>query len=346
MYDLVFLTNFPAFYKVRLYNRIAERAKILVVFLRDQGAKGRRNADFCSEPQAFESITLRAGSQKKQALECVKILRSLNYKELIIGGWDELPFWAAAFFSSKRKNAVVVESSYLESKTTGPKAWLKRIFLSRIAKAYCSGKSNVKLVELLGFRGGVVVTKGVGLYRRVAQPEFDARTHVKSFLYVGRLSPEKNLAFLIRQFNNAPNLTLNIVGFGPLETELKAIAKENIVFHGAVANAELPAIYQRNDVFVLPSIAEPWGMVVEEALNNGVPVLVSDKVGCAEEIVLGKNIGLIFKLDDISDFNENLKKICDVEFYNSLRMSVANYDAQGVEDAQIECYISEVDRGR
>ena len=339
-YDIVFLSNFPAFYKVRLYNEIAKRAKILVIFLRDQGARGRRNADFCAEPKHFEFEVLPPTKSKRQAVKVVKTLKSLRYKELVIGGWNELPFWAAAFCSPRAKNAVVVESSYLESATSGPKAWVKRIFLSRISKAYCSGASNIKLVEMLGFRGNIKKTGGVGLYRRVPQPPFEPRERIKNFLYVGRLSPEKNPEFLVRAFAKLPEFTLNIVGFGPQEEYLKSLAGTNVVFHGAVANAELPKFYRANDVFVLPSKSEPWGMVVEEALNNGVPVLVSDSVGCAEELIVGKNVGLIFKTDDEQDFLEAVEKIRNPEFYNRLREDVSRRDAELVEEQQVDCYLT------
>lgn len=336
-YEIVFLTNIPAFYKIRLYNRIADQTKILVIFLRE--ANSDRNKDFYAEPRNFDWTTLPPGTQRRQAAACVKLLKTLDYKELVIGGWDELAFWAAAFFSPKEKNAVVVESSYLESVTTGPKAWLKRLFLSRISKAYCSGAANIKLVEMLGFRGNIVKTGGVGLYRRVPQPPFEARERVKNFLYVGRLSPEKNLEFLIRAFAKLPELTLNVVGFGPQETFLKSIAGTNVVFHGAVENAKLPEYYRENDVFVLPSKSEVWGMVVEEALNNGVPVLVSDRVGCAEEIVRKGENGTIFDAFSEADFLAAVHRIAAPALYNTLRKNIAAQNPEAIETAQIRAYL-------
>lgn len=336
MFDLVFLTNIPAFYKIRLYNRIAETQKILVVFLR--GGNADRNADFYKEEMRFESVSLNVAPRKGGAKEVFSLLRKIEYRQLVIGGWDELAFWAAAFFSPRKKNAVVVESSYLESATGGIKGFIKKIFLSRIATAYCSGKSNVKLVELLGFRGNIRKTGGVGLYRRIPQPPFEARERVKNFLYVGRLAPEKNLEFLVKVFNDLPHLTLNIVGFGAQEIFLKSIAETNIVFHGAVANADLPKFYQANDVFVLPSKIEPWGMVVEEALNNGVPVIVSDKVGCAEEVVVPEENGLIFKFDSAEDLKRAIQKTEDSEFYNRLRENISRRDPERIEFAQVDAY--------
>ena len=171
------------------------------------------------------------------------------------------------------------------------------------------------------------------------QPPFEPRERVKNFLYVGRLSPEKNLEFLIRAFSKLPELTLNIVGFGPQEEYLKSLAGTNVVFHGAVANAELPKFYRANDVFVLPSKSEPWGMVVEEALNNGVPVLVSDRVGCAEEVVRDGENGLVFEACSETSFLLAVSRLEDSEFYNDLRKAISTRNPESIELLQVDAYL-------
>lgn len=338
-YDIVFLTNIPAFYKLRLYNRIAETKRILVLFLRE--GEDNRNEDFYKGERIFEAYTLPKGTQCYHARKIAEILRKIEYKELIIGGWDEFPYWVAALSSSKRKNSIVIESSVIESVTKGLKALLKRLFLSFISTAYCSGASNIKLIEKLGFSGKVKKTGGVGLYRRIEQPIYEERDQVSKYIYVGRLSPEKGLEFLIRVFNKISDKELHIIGFGPQETALKSIAKGNIFFHGTVKNEDLPAFYQKSDVFVLPSYSEPWGLVVEEALNNGLPVLLSDRVGCAEEFVCGKGTGLVFRSGDESDLLQKINILSDLQFYNSLRKTISTLDPKEREDAQIACYVAE-----
>lgn len=89
---------------------------------------------------------------------------------------------------------------------------------------------------------------------------------------------------LIKAFNeNGKPLT--IIGTGSKEAEYKALAKSNITFLGFVDNNKLKDIYVNCDCFILPSNSEPWGLVVEEALYNGLPVIVSDMVGCNVDMV-------------------------------------------------------------
>lgn len=333
---MLFITNRPAFYKIKLYNEIARHKDIFVLFTNNKA--GVRNKDFYDSESFFNYSFW----QQFTFVEKIKFFAKLLFdkSDVAIGGWDCWLNWVAVFLSPRQKNAVVIESSYLESTCRGWKAILKRIFLARISRAYCSGKSNARLMECLNFKGEIIITKGVGLYRRQPQPIFaEKKDAVKKFLYVGRLSEEKNLKFLISVFNDLPEYTLSIAGFGPQEEELKKIAKSNIEFLGTILNKDLPQIYKAHDVFILFSTSEPWGLVVEEAMNNGLPVIVSEHVGCAEEIISDHINGLVVPLDNPAALQKALHEISHLDLYNKLKANVCNQDYEEIENYQIKCYL-------
>lgn len=334
-YNILFVTNIPSFYKLNLYNSIAKKKKVMVIFT-GTGADGR-NDDFYRGNKNFDFLFLN-GSVLMKTLRMIKVLQKLRYDELVVGGWDTLMMLVAPFFSDRLKNSVVVESSIHESNVHGVKAWIKKAFLRRISCAYVPGISNEKLMHALDFKGKIVQTKGVGVFNYIPQPPLVKRNEVKKFLYVGRLIEVKNLKFLIETFNDLPLLELTIAGFGELEGELKAIAKNNVHFVGAVDNTKLPQVYQSHDVFVLPSKSEPWGLVVEEALNNGLPVIVSERVGCQEAIV-NKDNGLVFKYDDKDGFRKAVLKMTELDYYNQLRENISKYDFERIEQEQVNCYL-------
>lgn len=336
MYNLIYITNLPSFYKINLFNRIAKRRKILVVFTHDHSFQ--RNEDFYKGVREFEYHSIANKSILGKIAFIFNLLKYKPYQNLILGGLDQMVLWVAAFISPRNKNGIAVESSILESKTTGIKGYLKKLFFLRISKAYVSGKSQADLAISLGFRGQLVITKGVGIFNIKPQPAFKTVRYIKNFLYVGRLSPEKNLPFLIETFNQFPEFNLNIVGFGQQEFLLKSIGKQNIVFHGAIPNNELYKLYLQNDVFVLPSISEPWGIVVEEAFNNGLPVIVSDKVGCAKEIVNNSN-GIIFKLSEPDGLRNAIIKMQEIEYYNLLRLNISRMNFEKIAIEQVKCYL-------
>lgn len=159
-------------------------------------------------------------------------------------------------------------------------------------------------------------------------------------LYVGRLSPEKNLRRLIEVVNRHPEWHLSIVGFGPLEEELKAISESNIHLLGAINNEDLPKIYQSHDAFVLPSTSEPWGLVVEEALNNGIPVAVSERAGCSDDWVKDGRLGILFNPFSEEAIECALSSILTKETNNRLRKNISLLDFEKIAISQINCYLT------
>jgi glycosyltransferase involved in cell wall biosynthesis len=75
---------------------------------------------------------------------------------------------------------------------------------------------------------------------------------------------------------------------------------DSVRFLGFKNQTELPAFFDLCDVFVLPSLNEPWALVVNEVMNAGRAVIVSDQVGCATDLVRNGENGFIFKAGDVS----------------------------------------------
>lgn len=120
----------------------------------------------------------------------------------------------------------------------------------------------------------------------------------KIFLYVGRLVKVKNVPFLLSSFaqihRSDPDTVLFIVGDGELRHELQIQVKElglesSVFLVGKKEGQELMAYYNLGDIFVLPSIYEPFGTVVNEALLAGCYVLCSSSAGAACLIEDGRN---------------------------------------------------------
>jgi len=106
---------------------------------------------------------------------------------------------------------------------------------------------------------------------------------------------------------------LVLVGTGLLEDELKArVAAEaipDVVFPGFINQTQLPAVYAAADVFVLPSSNEPWGLVVNEAMCAGLPIVLSEEIGCAQDLVRDGVNGATFTAGDVSGLVDALRPI-------------------------------------
>lgn len=123
-------------------------------------------------------------------------------------------------------------------------------------------------------------------------------------LYVGRLAPEKGLLTLIDAlskvtYESRPRLIL--AGSGPLETRLRSRISDlgmEAEFTGFLQREDLALRYAAADMFVLPSESEPWGLVANEAMEFGLPLILSNKVGCAPVLLKEGQNGLMFAAGD------------------------------------------------
>ncbi|RYU91609.1 glycosyltransferase [Mucilaginibacter terrigena] len=135
-------------------------------------------------------------------------------------------------------------------------------------------------------------------------------------VYAGKFEPVKNLHILIAAIGalNNQKVHLLLVGNGMDELALKqqagiSVASNNIHFLDFVNQTYIPIIYQAANLYCLPSISETWGLSVNEAMACNKAILVSDKVGCAIDLVKPGYNGAIFKS---GDENSLLKKLTEL----------------------------------
>jgi glycosyltransferase involved in cell wall biosynthesis len=105
-----------------------------------------------------------------------------------------------------------------------------------------------------------------------------------------------------------------VVGTGVLEKtmidEVQAKKVPRVVLAGFLDQSRLPRAYAVADVFVLPSkLHETWGLVVNEAMNFSLPVVVSEKVGSAVDLVIPGANGYVVSADDVSELAGALEKL-------------------------------------
>ncbi len=143
------------------------------------------------------------------------------------------------------------------------------------------------------------------------------------FLCAARFVPKKNLDGLIRGFARYVQAagrdawSLVISGSGAGEAELRAVARavgvdDRVLFPGFIQYGELPSWYGLAGAAVLPSWSDQWGLVVNEAMAAGLPVLVSDRCGCAPDLIEpGKN-GFLFSPDRENELAAGLTALANL----------------------------------
>jgi glycosyltransferase involved in cell wall biosynthesis len=100
-------------------------------------------------------------------------------------------------------------------------------------------------------------------------------------------------------------IAILVAGAGPLECEMASAAQEaGVAFHalGFCNQSEMPAVYAASDILVLPSDGrETWGLVANEALSCGRPIVLADTVGAAPDLAVDKTVGRIFPVGDVAE---------------------------------------------
>lgn len=134
-------------------------------------------------------------------------------------------------------------------------------------------------------------------------------------LFVGRLAEDKNILMLLDAYKsvNFKNKKLFLVGDGPMRKEIEKYIEDNKIdgvnILGFQSRENILKFYNIADALVLPSIIEPWGMVISEALCFGLPVIVSDKVGAGVDLVKNNENGFIFKSDNVLQLTTSIEKM-------------------------------------
>lgn len=199
---------------------------------------------------------------------------------------------------------------------------LKRFFLTRCDGVFTYGARSTEFLLMHGVAKDRILVRLQAAYlpsdydetvvRQNRLTHFAERT-VQTILFAGRLSEEKNLDRLLEAFailrtrmTTPPSeLRLRIIGGGPMRVRLtKLVSDLGLTAHVDMVPGmpydQLRDEYQRADCLVLPSLREPWGVVVNESLANGCPVAVSAACGCVPELVVPGVTGHTFNPEDVT----------------------------------------------
>ena len=149
--------------------------------------------------------------------------------------------------------------------------------------------------------------------------ELDLEASRPVILFASKLQNRKRCQDLVEAYLNlpgegtAPHPYLVIVGDGveraALEQRIKQSGCNGVRFCGFRNQSELPRFFDLATVFVLPSQDEPWGLIVNEVMNAGRAVIVSDDVGCQPDLIVDGVEGCVFPVGDVSALTEALRRV-------------------------------------
>lgn len=300
--------------------------------------------DRVATPDSFRRVTLfGAGEGNSRILPSAEIQRRVSTAldaadptAVYIPGWASTAALSALQWCIERCRPAILmsESGRDDDFRSWPKESIKRQLVGLFSAGLVGGKVHAQYLADLGMPPAAVFTG-----YDVVDNEYFARGSVKTtaqanelrikhklpenyFLASARFVPKKNLDTLIRGYSDYRRKEeetrkseeiwdLVILGDGPLIGEVKSLVAElglqnSVRLPGFKQYGELPIYYGLAKAFVHASVVEQWGLVVNEAMASGVPVIVSSRCGCSLELVKEGENGFVFDPLNVGSLSEQL----------------------------------------
>jgi glycosyltransferase involved in cell wall biosynthesis len=318
------LVSHPIHNQAPLYRELSARPDVdlTVYFYSDASVRGYRDREFGQEVQwdtplldgyrsRFLPSAARTGIQSKYGQrpnwDVLAEALSGGYDALWFHGYAHANAWLGAVGAEVKRTPVLIreEQTLLHRRPWYLRAVKDTALRALFARAYglYIGEQNRKYFLRYGlpaerlFRAPYCVDndhfrgRAEELQRRrdELRARFGVEDDVPIVLYVAKLIPKKAPLVLLEAFRRVRErrpCALLLVGEGELRPAIEAALGQDVHLAGFLNQSELPMAYAAADVFCLPSVFhETWGLVVNEALNFGLPAVVTDKVGCAADLV-------------------------------------------------------------
>tara|TARA_B100000767_G_scaffold274997_1_gene309955 strand:+ start:2135 stop:3331 length:1197 start_codon:yes stop_codon:yes gene_type:complete len=277
-------------------------------------------------------ITQKSKKEIKQRLYLV--LNDINPDVVLISGWDAVTSLLGVLWSKDNNIPIIIlsESQSHDFKRSKIKEYIKKSLLKLFDSAFVGGKNQIEYLSNLGFEeartfpGCDLVDndyfkKNSNISNELRQNYLIELNLPQKFFFTScRFIEKKNLKFLISAFKDfhRDNKSWNLViaGEGPLSDDLKNLTSQlkisdQVFFPGYIQYDQIPILYGLSSCFVLPSTTEQWGLVVNESLACGKPVLVSNRCGSAPNLVKDKKVGYLFDPFNKKDLVEKMKSISE-----------------------------------
>lgn len=307
MKRVLFITNYPSPYRVCFYDELAKYMDVTVLFSDRIEDKKHRSADwFISGDGRYKAVQLekRVASMGGRDL-CLDVIHWLKQKwdAIVVCGYAYPTVVLAMVYMRLHRIPFYMEvDGGLIRETSGPRLWLKRMLVSQASAWISSGKHTTNYLVHYGAK-----ETSAHLYPFTSLLEKDILQEIPSeeekknlrkelempedkiILYVGRYDPKKGMDDLL---HISPELDADagiyFVGGEPSEEHRSFCERnnlKNVHFVGFRKKESLEAYYRAADLLVLPTWSDVWGLVINEAMAQGLPVVTTDQCVAGVELV-------------------------------------------------------------
>jgi glycosyltransferase involved in cell wall biosynthesis len=312
----VILTEIIAPYRIPVFNALARQTgvNLHVIFLAETDTAVRQWRVYKDEInfsyEVLPSWRWRVGKHSILVNRGLwSALEAANPQVILCGGYNYPASWESLWWARRRRARFVLwTESNQRDKRSGRAVveWLKRYFVNSCNAFVVPGTSSSAYLQTFGVGEEVIFTAPNAVDNaffatqaentRAQAAEFREKLRLPSrfILYVGRLVREKGVFDLLDAYARLENCQRSEVGLvfagdgvssNELAEQAKRVSPGAVCFPGFAQREDLAGMYAMADCFVLPTHTDPWGLVVNEAMACGLPIIVSSVAGCAADLV-------------------------------------------------------------
>lgn len=313
---VLFVTNLPSPYRVEFFNQLGQACDLTVIYERDSASD--RDKDWVNQSNgSYKTIFLKnrkIGADKSIGFGLIKYLKNSDYDRIVFCGYSSPATIMGISYCRRHKIPYYIESDGgLGNNEKSVKRYLKRYLTGKCEGILTTCDTDVSNFESLGVDKSKIYKYPFSslkdsdiIDRRVTEEEKTALRNKlgikggKIVISVGRFIPVKGFDTLLEAAKSFDSdISLYIVGGKPTGEYLELSKGLNSVgFFDFMSFEELKKYYQASDLFVLATRGDVWGLVVNEAMANGLPVVTTYTCGAGLEMVNNGKNGMLVKTDD------------------------------------------------
>ena len=314
-----FLTNLPVPYRIDFFNELGKFCTLRVYFERTNAAT-RDRAWLSTRARSFEPVFLPGIPVHEDSALCPSIvtrLRQGDFDTIIVGSPLTPTGMLAIEYLRARRVRFFLNSDGGYVKNDNPVlAAVKRRYIGSAEWGLASGQGAARYLRHYG--AGIkeiytypftsvwdrdIAKAPVPMERKRGLREQLGIPGSRMALCVGRYLPVKGFEVAIAAWRGMPDEThLVLVGNGPLEAmyrdRVRSYDLRNVHILGFKQKEELRQFYDAADALLFPTRGDVWGLVVNEALSRGLPVVTTTRCGAAPDLLAGGENGTIVPVDD------------------------------------------------
>jgi glycosyltransferase involved in cell wall biosynthesis len=332
---LALLTEIISPYRIPVFNTLARQKGIdlHVIFLAETDPR-QRNWLIYKDEIEFSYEVLPAWRRRSGAWHILvnrgmwSALNRFCPNSILCGGYNYPAFWQALTWSKIHSVhfAAWIESTSRDQRNSNELTeFIKRRFIRNCSSFAVPGKSSFEYVRSMGVPAerihtapnAVDIQRFANLARSVREREMQCRAELglppRYFLFAGRVIREKGVFHLLEAYTRLESelrteVGLVLVGEGTAKAELMNSAAKvcpgTVVFPGFAQRDQLAAFYALAEALVFPTLSDPWGLVVNEAMACSLPIIATDVAGCTADLVQDRENGYVIPAADVGKLAE------------------------------------------